>query len=173
MKLAEQKIDKKLNSVDAEISIIVVKQGNRFLLIKKKNFCDERLSWTFPGGKIEKGESSKQAAKRELFEETGISCKQLNKIGSRIHPKSKKSIDYFLCNDFSGRAINKEPKIAEAICWMPATKIYSIVGKDLYEPINYIINKIRLNKKDFHATRSFHKRMRANTSNQRINFDRS
>ncbi len=49
-------------------AVCVVKKGGKYLLCKRE---DNGL-WTIPGGTIEKGETLEQAAKRELFEETGI-----------------------------------------------------------------------------------------------------
>jgi len=51
--------------------------GIRVLLIK-----DPRGKWTWPKGKLDKGEDSLDAAKREIKEETGlINIKALSKIG--------------------------------------------------------------------------------------------
>ena len=49
----------------------VVKEKNRFLLIKTA----DKSIWTFPKGKLKKGESSSQAALREVLEETGYRCR--------------------------------------------------------------------------------------------------
>ena len=38
--------------------------------------------WNAPGGKIDEGESSEDAAKREVFEETGLTVIHLKKMGS-------------------------------------------------------------------------------------------
>lgn len=48
--------------------------------------------WDFPKGHIEKGESEKEALRREVFEETGI--KDL-----KIIPSFKKTIKYFFKKD--------------------------------------------------------------------------
>lgn len=46
---------------------IVAKYKDRWILCKEKS----RDTWECPGGHIEKGETPEQAAKRELWEETG------------------------------------------------------------------------------------------------------
>jgi len=52
----------------------VVTDGRRVLLIRARNLRNEKI-WTFPKGHIEPRESARQAALREVFEETGYRCK--------------------------------------------------------------------------------------------------
>ncbi|QRM28658.1 NUDIX hydrolase [Microvirga sp. VF16] len=51
--------------------IAVVIRDNRTLLVRRANPPDAGL-WGFPGGKIEFGETVKEAAARELLEETAV-----------------------------------------------------------------------------------------------------
>lgn len=52
----------------------VVHKGDKVLLVKVQNLKGERL-WTFPKGHLEKGETARQAALREVEEETGYRCR--------------------------------------------------------------------------------------------------
>ena len=58
-----------LSPVPAVIAVIV--HEGRTLLVRRANPPDAGL-WGFPGGKIEFGETVKDAAMRELLEETGV-----------------------------------------------------------------------------------------------------
>lgn len=59
-------------------SLICVKD-QRFLLVKRgKEPLKDYLA--FPGGGVERGETGEQAAKRELREETGLSCASLQLV---------------------------------------------------------------------------------------------
>ncbi len=51
--------------------IAVVLRGDAMILVRRANPPDAGL-WGFPGGKIEFGEATEQAAVRELREETGV-----------------------------------------------------------------------------------------------------
>ncbi len=51
----------------------MVKSGNRILLMKRAKHEQRPGVWEFPLGRIEKGETSIEAAKREIKEETSLS----------------------------------------------------------------------------------------------------
>jgi 8-oxo-dGTP diphosphatase len=54
--------------------------GDEILLIQRGNALGYGF-WSFPGGKIEEGESAQDAAVRELFEETNISANLQHFVG--------------------------------------------------------------------------------------------
>lgn len=49
-------------------------------IIRQWRYAVEKNSWEFAAGSIENGETPQQAAKRELFEETGIKAKKWKKV---------------------------------------------------------------------------------------------
>ncbi|MBN1383455.1 MAG: NUDIX domain-containing protein [Elusimicrobia bacterium] len=58
----------------------VVMKDKKLLLIRVKNLSG-RIVWTFPKGHIEKGESVKTTALREVREETGFICRIVKPLG--------------------------------------------------------------------------------------------
>jgi len=60
-------------SIRAAGGIVVrsAKKGPRVLLVHRPRYDD----WSFPKGKVDPGETFKEAAKREVLEETGLRCK--------------------------------------------------------------------------------------------------
>jgi 8-oxo-dGTP diphosphatase len=50
----------------------VIEQGGQVLIGQRKQDQRHPLKWEFPGGKVERGESPREALRRELEEELGI-----------------------------------------------------------------------------------------------------
>ena len=62
------------------MTLCLIQEGDKVLLgMKKRGFGEGR--WNGFGGKVTEGESIKEAAKRELFEEIGVTAKSLEKRG--------------------------------------------------------------------------------------------
>jgi ADP-ribose pyrophosphatase YjhB (NUDIX family) len=59
---------------------IIVLRGEEVLLIKRGR-PPAQFAWSLPGGGQELGETAEQAARRELFEETGLTVGPLTLIG--------------------------------------------------------------------------------------------
>ena len=62
-----------MNVVNA---IIKSKEGTKFLVIKRKEGIHAG-KWAFPGGIVEKGETSEEALKREVKEEVGLDIEKI------------------------------------------------------------------------------------------------
>ena len=77
----------------------VIRSGSTYLLQlrdnKKEIFSPNH--WGLFGGTKNNNETSKKAIKREIFEELGINCKVLKKIGEGFHkPSGTKNIFYLI-----------------------------------------------------------------------------
>jgi 8-oxo-dGTP pyrophosphatase MutT (NUDIX family) len=59
--------------------VVLLDRDGRVLLLRASDPVDPRKGWWWeiPGGGIERGESSEDAARRELLEETGISAVEI------------------------------------------------------------------------------------------------
>ena len=91
-----------------KVLIAVVQSYNKFLLVGRKA-AEGNLVWNFPGGKSEAGETELAAAEREVFEETGMHCEAIRKMGESRHPDTDRLVTYMLCRYTTGDAHITEP----------------------------------------------------------------
>ncbi len=103
----------------------------------QRGYGEFKGGWEFPGGKIEPGETPRQALKREIMEELGAEIEVGDWI-DRIeydYPNFHLSMDCYRCTIRSGKLILKEHESAlwltkdmlDSVDWLPADRI--VVGK--------------------------------------------
>ena len=63
------------------VNIVGINEDNQILLIKQFRFGNNKIELEIPGGIMEPGETQKEAAIRELKEETGYKIKKIEQIG--------------------------------------------------------------------------------------------
>lgn len=94
------------------LTLLIIHKNNQVLLgMKKRGFGMGK--WNGFGGKVEKGESVEDAAKREIFEEAGISVENIEKFGVLEFSWQGKEqdileVNIFKAADFSGQPIETE-----------------------------------------------------------------
>ena len=108
----------------------------------QRGYGDFKGGWEFPGGKIEEGETSEQALKREIMEEldTEISVGELIDTIEYDYPQFHLSMDCFWCEIVSGNLVLKEHEAARWLTkkqlndvkWLPAdVTLIEKIGKEI------------------------------------------
>lgn len=95
--------------VKALAGCVVLDEQARVLLIHRQG---PNQQWELPGGKVEEGESSENAAQREVGEELGLTvhaCKELGDTSFRERTKAWR-YTWYLAERTSGEAELREPE---------------------------------------------------------------
>ena len=87
-------------------AVIVLEERGRWLVQRRADTGLLPGLWEFPGGRIERGESPEEAARRELYEETGLEAGGLTRLGSVRHAYSHFSVEL---HAFLGRPRGRSP----------------------------------------------------------------
>jgi 8-oxo-dGTP diphosphatase len=109
-------------SAEVRAAGAVVLRKGRVLLVHRPAYDD----WSFPKGKLDRGELSPVAAVREVEEETGLQVRLGVPLGSQTYPNGSRSkvVDYWVGRvvgdpDVSGYAVNDE---IDEVAWVDVEK---------------------------------------------------
>ncbi|MEU1298863.1 NUDIX hydrolase [Streptomyces shenzhenensis] len=112
---------------------IVVHEG-RVLMVRRR-VSEGQLSWQFPAGEVEPGESREDAAVRETQEETGLTVTAVKLLGERVHPKTGRQMSYTACEVLSGTAHVADTEELAELSWVAHSEIPQFVPYGLFEPV--------------------------------------
>lgn len=76
----------------------LVQRDGRVLITRRKHGSDFGGYWEFPGGKVESGETDKQALVRELLEEMDFIVEPLEIVYSKVLEYERFILDFHLYN---------------------------------------------------------------------------
>lgn len=100
----------KIVRVAAAVIKAETKKGEPIIFATKRGYGEFKGGWEFPGGKIEVGETPKEALKREIKEELDVDINILEYIDTieYDYPSFHLSMDCFLCEIEKGNLLLKE-----------------------------------------------------------------
>jgi len=100
-----------------DVVAAVIERDGHVLICQRNRTSRHALKWEFPGGKVEPGESPRDALARELKEELEIDAR----IGEEIHRHTTRygngpeiHLHFFRVIEFAGEPVNTE---FEQILW--------------------------------------------------------
>ncbi|MFJ5926884.1 NUDIX hydrolase [Kitasatospora sp. NPDC092948] len=121
-------------SAEPGIAAAVVVRGGRVLMVQRR-IAEGELSWQFPAGEIEAGETPEAAAVRETAEEVGLAVKAVGLLGERVHPKTGRRMSYTACEVVSGAATVVDTEELAELAWVTCEQIAEFVPYGLFEPV--------------------------------------
>ena len=125
------------------VAAAVIVDDGRVLLVRRR-VEEGRLSWQFPAGKVDPGESSNKAAVRETLEEAGLAVRAAGGLGERVHPDTGRTIVHVACEIVNGAPhVASNEEIAE-VTWCDRATLSTYVPYPLYGPVQrYLDNRLR------------------------------
>ena len=97
------------------------------LLVHRPRYDD----WTIPKGKLEPGETHKQAARREVLEETGVDCelgRELPSTSYRDRNGRPKTVRYWAMRPLAGEPVPSRE--VDELRWAPLEEAATLLTHD-------------------------------------------
>jgi 8-oxo-dGTP pyrophosphatase MutT (NUDIX family) len=118
------------------VAIAVVVKESETLVVCRRGEGDGEISWQFPAGIVKPGASPENVAVCETFEETGIYCRVVRRLGSRVHPVTNVVCDYMLCEYLTGDARNVDVVENVGVAWADRNDLGRFIPVDqIYAPV--------------------------------------
>jgi 8-oxo-dGTP diphosphatase len=124
-----------------DVSAAIITSNERVLMVRRR-VKEGALSWQFPAGGVEAGETAEQAAVRETLEETGLAVKAVRYLGDRVHPKSGTVMAYTACEPVAGEARVADDEELDAVAWVAHSEISDYVPYGLYGPVQEYLDEV-------------------------------
>jgi 8-oxo-dGTP diphosphatase len=112
---------------------VIINDGE--VLLVRRRVKEGSLSWQFPSGEVEAGESGAEAAVRETQEETGLTVRAASGLGERVHPNTGRTMIYTACDVVEGTAyVADEEELAE-VAWCDRATLTAKVPYPFFGPV--------------------------------------
>jgi 8-oxo-dGTP pyrophosphatase MutT (NUDIX family) len=105
------------------------------VLLVRRRVPEGELSWQFPAGEIEPGESDADAAVREAREEVGLIVRPTTRLGERTHPITGRNLCYVVCEVVTGTANVADREELTDVAWCNRTRLGEYVPSPLHAPV--------------------------------------
>jgi len=127
---------------------VFIYKDRKVLLQKRK----DNLRWALHGGIVEMGEKVEDAARRELFEETGLIANTLELLGvfsgdDRMYTYPNGDEAYiigivYVCNDFSGNLLSETDETVE-LRWFDIDHLPQEISPPNIKPLEAFVDFIK------------------------------
>jgi 8-oxo-dGTP diphosphatase len=123
------------------VAAAVIAEHGRVLLVRR-HADDGAPPWVLPGGNVEPGESSEDAAAREALEETGLTVRPRRVLGARVHPATGRHLTYVACDLVAGIACVADAGELDAVEWVPFGELDRFVPGGFYPAVREYLDAV-------------------------------
>lgn len=123
------------------VAVAVIVQEGRVLLIRRR-VAEAGVLWSFPGGKVEPGETAQVAAVRETLEETGLAVIVRRVLGERVHPATSRAMTYVSCQVTGGIAHAAAPAEVAEVAWCDGVQLGERVPGGVFRPVQDYLKSV-------------------------------
>lgn len=116
------------------IAAAVIVEDGKVLLVRRR-VKEGSLSWQFPAGEVEQGESGGEAAVRETREETGLVVAEVKVLGERVHPNTGRRMIYIACDVVAGDVRVVDDEELDDFAWVSGDNLKEYVPYSFYGPV--------------------------------------
>jgi 8-oxo-dGTP diphosphatase len=133
----------------AKIVVAVITRDDMVLLVRRRRVEGE-LSWVFPGGTVEPGETEIQAVEREVREEVGLKVRACTKLGQRVHPDTGRLLAYWVCEPMSGDGSIVDAEELDLLTWVTPSEAIAMIVTSLYPPVREHLESLPCSRRRSH-----------------------
>jgi mutator protein MutT len=123
---------------------LVVLKDQKILLCKRLK-APEAQHWSIPGGKVDHGEHSSQAAIRETLEETGLTAQNVTFLclSEHIFPDDNQHwlSTVYIAEGFSGTLTLMEPDKLEVVDWFSLSELPQPLSRFAKDAIDALLKR--------------------------------
>jgi len=123
------------------IAAAVIAHRGRVLLVKRR-VSEGALSWQFPAGAIEEGETPGLAAVREAKEETGLTVTESKVLGERVHPSTGRTMVYVACDLVRGETTLGDVDELSEFAWANRASLAEYVPYGLHPAVQEYLDEV-------------------------------
>lgn len=127
-------------SLEDSVIIVAINSHDEILIQREYSHPPREVMWQLPGGSMKSGESTIDAAQRELSEESGFAARQNEVIGYFYanNRNSNKKQHVVVCRDLYESKLQEDEDEFIENYWLSVEKVHAMIANKEFKNINLL-----------------------------------